>query len=78
MKISLIRVFRDVRSISLQALENFEGILIAATDLTCNLDRAFERKFTFRVLNRKISLYETLTASGSKDHGFTGRKRVGY
>lgn len=119
-----------IQNILLQALENFEGILIATTNLTCNLDRAFERRFTFRiefpkpdagvrkkiwrsrlpelsdeeasrlgeqfgitggeievqvrqallsrVLNRKISLYETLAANCSKDHGFTGRKRVGY
>lgn len=31
-----------------------------------------------KVLNRKISLYDTLAASCSKDHGFTGRKRVGF
>jgi len=119
-----------IQNILLQALENFEGILIATTNLTCNLDRAFERRFTFRiefpkpdagvrkkiwrsrlpelsdeeasrlgeqfgitggeievqvrqvllsrVLNRKISLYETLAANCSKDHGFTGSRRVGY
>ena len=119
-----------IQNILLQALENFEGILIATTNLTCNLDRAFERRFTFRiefpkpdagvrkriwlsrlpelsdeeasklgeqfgitggeievqvrqallskVLNRKISLYETLTNNCSSDHGFSGRKRVGF
>ncbi len=33
----------------LQALENFEGILIATTNLTDNLDKAFERRFTFKI-----------------------------
>jgi len=119
-----------IQNILLQSLENFEGILIATTNLSCNLDKAFERRFTFRiefpmpdagvrkriwksrlpelsdeeasklgaqfgitggeievqvrqallsrVLNRKISLYETLTDNCSKDHGFSGRKMVGY
>jgi len=31
-----------------------------------------------KVLNRKISLYETLAANCSKDHGLSGRKKVGY
>lgn len=119
-----------IQNILLQALENFEGIIIATTNLTCNLDRAFERRFTFRiefpkpdaevrkriwlsrlpelsddeagklgerfgitggeievqvrqallsrVLNRKVSLYETLAANCSKYHGFSGSRRVGY
>lgn len=119
-----------IQNILLQALENFEGIIIATTNLTCNLDRAFERRFTFRiefpkpdagvrkmiwksrlpeltdgeaeklgsrfsvtggeievqvrqallsrVLNRKIGLYETLAGSCSRDHGFTGSRRIGY
>lgn len=124
------QAINTIQNILLQALENFEGILIATTNLTCNLDRAFERRFTFRiefpkpdagvrkriwknrlpelsdeeasklgeqfsitggeievqvrqallskVLNRKISLYETLAASCSNDPGFTGRKKIGY
>lgn len=119
-----------IQNILLQALENFEGILIATTNLTINLDKAFERRFTFRiefpkpdagvrkmiwksmlpelndieaeklgsrfsitggeievqvrqallsrVLNRKIGLYETLAANCSRDHGLTGRRRVGF
>lgn len=119
-----------IQNILLQALENFEGILIATTNLTGNLDRAFERRFTFRiefpkpdqltrqaiwksklpdlsdeeslklaerfgitggeidvqvrqiilkrVLNKKISLFDALVESCGKDHGFSGRKRVGY
>ena len=30
-------------------LENFEGILIATTNLASNLDKAFERRFLFKI-----------------------------
>jgi SpoVK/Ycf46/Vps4 family AAA+-type ATPase len=43
------QTMNTVQNILLQALENFEGILIATTNLTGNLDRAFERRFTFRI-----------------------------
>ena len=119
-----------IQNILLQALENFEGILIATTNLTDNLDKAFERRFTFRinfpkpdssvrmsiwknklpdlseeeagmlgerfditgseievqvrqvllkkVLDKKTDLYNLLVESCSKDHGFTGRKKIGF
>ena len=119
-----------IQNILLQALENFEGILIATTNLTDNLDKAFERRFTFRinfpkpdssvrmsiwknklpdlseeeagmlgerfditgseievqvrqvllkkVLDKKANLYNLLVESCSKDHGFTGRKKIGF
>jgi len=43
------QTMNTMQNILLQALENFEGILIATTNLTENLDRAFERRFTFRL-----------------------------
>lgn len=43
------RVTNTMQNVLLQALENFEGILIATTNLTGNLDRAYERRFTFRI-----------------------------
>ena len=38
-----------IQNILLQALESFEGILLATTNLTSNLDKAFERRFTFKI-----------------------------
>ena len=38
-----------VQNILLQELENFEGILIAATNMAGSLDKAFERRFSFRI-----------------------------
>ncbi|MFZ2288043.1 MAG: ATP-binding protein [Bacteroidales bacterium] len=43
------RVTNTMQNVLLQALENFKGILIATTNLTGNLDRAYERRFSFRL-----------------------------
>ena len=39
-----------IQNILLEELERFEGILIATTNLTNNLDKAFERRFLFKAL----------------------------
>jgi AAA+ superfamily predicted ATPase len=38
-----------IQNILLEELENFEGILIATTNLADNLDAAFERRFLFKI-----------------------------
>jgi AAA+ superfamily predicted ATPase len=38
-----------IQNILLEELENFEGILIATTNLANNLDTAFERRFLFKI-----------------------------
>ena len=43
----------SMQHIILQEVENLEGILIATTNLTCNLDDAFERRFLFKVESKK-------------------------
>jgi AAA+ superfamily predicted ATPase len=42
-----------IQNILLEELENFEGILIATTNLIDNLDKAFERRFLFKIEFRK-------------------------
>ena len=42
------RMENSVQNILLQEMENFEGILIATTNLHGNLDPAFERRFLFK------------------------------
>lgn len=42
-----------IQNILLEELENFEGILIATTNLANNLDTAFERRFLFKVQFQK-------------------------
>ena len=43
------QTMNTIQNILLQVLENFEGILMATTNLTKNLDKAFERRFTFKI-----------------------------
>jgi len=38
-----------IQNIILEEMENFKGILFATTNLTDNLDKAFERRFLFKV-----------------------------
>jgi AAA+ superfamily predicted ATPase len=42
-----------IQNILLEELENFEGILIATTNLANNLDSAFERRFLFKIKFQK-------------------------
>ena len=45
-----------VQNIILDELERFEGILVATTNLSDNLDRAFERRFLFKIKFEKPEL----------------------
>ena len=45
-----------MQNIILQEIEDLEGILIATTNLTCNLDSAFERRFLFKIEFEKPSI----------------------
>jgi len=48
-KSSVAQTENAMQNILLEELENFEGILIATTNLVSNLDPAFERRFLFKV-----------------------------
>lgn len=50
------RMENSVQNILLQEMENFEGIMIATTNLTGNLDPAFERRFLFKIRFNKPEL----------------------
>ena len=46
---SVAQTENAIQNIILEELENFEGILIATTNLVNNLDSAFERRFLFKI-----------------------------
>lgn len=50
------RMENSVQNILLQEMENFEGILIATTNLLGNLDPAFDRRFLFKIRFNKPEL----------------------
>lgn len=43
------QTFNTMQNILLEEMENFEGILIATTNLTKNFDNAFERRFLYKI-----------------------------
>lgn len=50
---SVDKMENSLQNIILQEMENLEGILIATTNLTCNFDDAFERRFLFKIEFKK-------------------------
>ena len=46
---SVDKMENALQNIILQEIENLEGILIATTNLTANMDKAFERRFLYKV-----------------------------
>ena len=45
-----------IQNIILQEMENFEGILIATTNLAQNMDKAFERRFLYKIKFEKPTI----------------------
>ena len=62
-----------MQNIILQELEVLEGILIATTNLTQNMDRAFERRFLYKIefekptLNARKSIWQSMILNLSED-----------
>ncbi len=46
---SVDQMNNNIQNILLEELENFKGIFIATTNLTNNIDKAFERRFLYKV-----------------------------
>ena len=55
-----------IQNILLQEMENLDGIMIATTNLTQNLDRAFERRFLYKIefdkpdIDAKVGIWNTM------------------
>jgi len=62
-----------IQNIILQEMENLEGILIATTNLTQNLDKAFERRFLYKIefdkpnVEAKEKIWNTMLPNLSKN-----------
>lgn len=53
---SIDQTENTIQNIILEEMENLDGILIATTNLADNLDKAFERRFLFKIRFEKPSL----------------------
>ena len=56
MQRSVDKMENAIQNIILQEMETLEGIMIATTNLTSNLDNAFERRFLYKIEFEKPSL----------------------
>ncbi|MDR2160364.1 MAG: ATP-binding protein [Treponema sp.] len=71
------RMENTMQNIILQELESLEGILIATTNLTKNMDSAFDRRFLYRIefekpdVSARISIWRTMleeiSAAGAEE-----------
>ena len=56
----------SIQNIILQEMENLDGILIATTNLAGNMDKAFERRFLYKIkfekptLEARMSIWHTM------------------
>ena len=72
---SIDKTENAIQNILLEAMENIDGIMIATTNLTCNLDSAFDRRFLYKIefhqpsIEAKTNFWKTflpeLTVSGA-------------
>ena len=46
---SVDKMENSMQNIILEEIERLDGILIATTNLTCNMDKAFERRFLYKI-----------------------------
>ncbi|MDR2811028.1 MAG: ATP-binding protein [Tannerellaceae bacterium] len=63
----------SIQNIILQEMESLDGILIATTNLTQNLDKAFERRFLYKIefgkpsIEAKRSIWQTMIPALSEE-----------
>ena len=62
----------SLQNIILQEMESLEGIMIATTNLTSNLDKAFERRFLYKVRYEKPTVEARARIWQSMLPGLTG------
>ena len=53
---SVDKMENSIQNIILEEIEKLDGILIATTNLTCNMDKAFERRFIYKIEFDKPSM----------------------
>lgn len=67
----------SIQNIILQEMETLEGIMIATTNLTTNLDKAFERRFLYKIrfdkpsVDSRIKIWQTMLKGISENDAKT-------
>jgi SpoVK/Ycf46/Vps4 family AAA+-type ATPase len=63
----------SIQNIILQEMENLDGILVATTNLAGNMDKAFERRFLYKIkfekptLEARMNIWQTMMPSLDED-----------
>ena len=66
-----------MQNIILEEIEKLDGILIATTNLTCNMDSAFERRFLYKIefekpsMEAKSSIWKSMIAELTDEDAIT-------
>jgi SpoVK/Ycf46/Vps4 family AAA+-type ATPase len=73
-----------IQNIILQEIENLSGILIATTNMTGNLDKAFERRFLYKIefekpdITAKKAIWQSIIPSLPDDDALTLSKKFDF
>lgn len=73
-----------MQNIILQEMENLEGIMIATTNLTGNLDSAFERRFLYKIefdkpsVNERQHIWKTMIPDLSDNQAYVLAKKYDF
>jgi len=70
---SVDKMENAMQNIILQEMETLEGIMIATTNLTGNLDKAFERRFLYKIEFQKPTAEESKYIWQKNDSEFVGK-----
>ena len=78
------RMSNSVQNIILQEMENLTGIMIATTNLTQNMDKAFERRFLYKIqfdkptAEARQSIWESMLPDISKEDAHILASQYGF
>lgn len=70
---SVDKMENSMQNILLEEIEKLDGILIATTNLTCNMDKAFERRFLYKIefdkpsVEAKSAIWQSMISGLSAD-----------
>lgn len=67
----------SIQNIILQEMETLDGIMIATSNLTTNLDKAFERRFLYKIrfdkpsLTARAEIWQTMLPALNENDAYT-------
>ncbi|MDR2773415.1 MAG: ATP-binding protein [Tannerella sp.] len=81
---AVVQTENAIQNIILQEMENLEGIMIVTTNLTQNLDRAFERRFLYKIefekpcAEAKLNIWQSIISELNDDEAAELSRRFDF